>query len=124
MLFERGRDIRLPAMSAPNFDVNDAPQRHRLDFRRINATALPVLPALLARWLPNGRKQGAEWVARNPTRADRRPGSFSVNLRTGRWSDLATGDRGGDVISLAAYLHGLRQSEAARKLAEMLGVAS
>ena len=43
----------------------------------------------------------------NPTRADRRPGSFSVNTRTGRWADFATGDRGGDVVSLAAYLHGL-----------------
>ena len=41
-------------------------------------------------------------------RSDRRPGSFSVNTRTGRWADFATGDRGGDVVSLAAYLHGLR----------------
>lgn len=93
-----------------------------LDFPRINAAALSALPSLLDRWLPGGRKQGAEWVARNPTRSDRRPGSFSVNTRTGRWADFATGDRGGDVISLAAYLHGLRQGEAARKLADMLGV--
>ena len=57
-------------------------------------------------------------------RSDRRPGSFSVNTRTGRWADFATGDRGGDVVSLAAYLHGLRQAEAARKLADMLGLAS
>ena len=48
--------------------------------------------------------------------------SFSVNMRTGRWADFATGDRGGDVVSLAAYLHGLRQGEAARKLADMLGL--
>jgi hypothetical protein len=94
------------------------------DFARVNAAALPVLPALLNRWLPDGRKLGAEWVAKNPTRSDRRHGSFSVNTRTGRWADFATGDRGGDVISLAAYLHGLRQAEAARKLADMLGLAS
>ena len=93
-----------------------------LDFSRINAAALSALPALLDRWLPDGRKLGAEWVARNPTRADRRRGSFSVNMRTGRWADFATGDRGGDVISLAAYLHGLRQGEAARKLSDMLGL--
>ena len=55
-------------------------------------------------------------------RSDRRPGSFSVNTRTGRWADFATGDRCGDVVSLAAYLHGLRQAEAARKLADMLGL--
>src|SRR5215203_2320581 len=99
-----------PAMIDVNSSPNDLLRQHRLDFQHINAAALPVLPALLARWLPDGRKQGAEWIARNPTRTDRRPGSFSVNLRTGRWADFATGERGGDVISLAAYLHGLRQA--------------
>jgi hypothetical protein len=55
-----------------------------------------------------------------PTRADRRPGSFKINLHTGRWADFATDQRGRDVISLAAHLHGLSQLEAARNLAEML----
>ena len=94
-----------------------------LDFGRVNAAALTVLPSLLDRWLPDGRKQGVEWVARNPNRSDRRPGSFSVNTRTGRWADFATGERGGDVVSLAAYLHGMGQADAARKLADMLGLA-
>ena len=94
-----------------------------LNFSRVNAAALTVLPSLLDRWLPDGRKQGVEWVARNPNRSDRRPGSFSVNTRNGRWADFATGERGGDVVSLAAYLHGLGQAEAARKLADMLGLA-
>jgi hypothetical protein len=94
-----------------------------IDFPSINTAAVRVLPALLARWLPDGRRQGQEWEARNPTRPDRHPGSFKVNLATGRWADFATGDRGGDVVSLAAYLHGLSQVEAARRLAAMLGVA-
>lgn len=93
-----------------------------VDFTRVNAAALGALPALLDRWLPDGRRQGAEWVARNPNRSDRRPGSFSVNTRTGRWADFATGDKGGDPVSLAAYLFGLRQAEAARRLADMLGL--
>ena len=93
-----------------------------VDFGRVNAAALAALPALLDRWLPDGRKQGGEWVARNPKRSDRRAGSFSVNLRTGRWADFATGDKGGDPVSLAAYLHVLTQAEAARRLADMLGV--
>ncbi|MCG6869541.1 MAG: hypothetical protein LJE91_12695 [Gammaproteobacteria bacterium] len=88
----------------------------------MDAYALAVLPALLARWLPDGRRQGNEWVARNPRRDDRRPGSFSVNVVTGRWADFANGDRGGDPISLAAYLHDISQSDAARKLTDMLGV--
>ena len=94
----------------------------QIDFASVNAAALAALPDLLGRWLPDGRRQGAEWVATNPTRADRRRGSFSVNMRTGRWADIATGDRGGDVVSLAAYLHRLNQGEAARKLAAMLGL--
>lgn len=93
-------------------------------FEAVNQAALAVFPSLLERWLPDGRKQGNEWVARNPRRSDRRPGSFSVNWRTGRWADFATGDKGGDPVSLAAYLHDLRQAEAARRLAEMLGVGA
>lgn len=90
-----------------------------LDFERINRAALA---ALLARWLPDGKSVGSEYVARNPRRADRRPGSFKVNIQTGRWADFATDDRGGDVVSLAAYLGGLSQVEAARGLARALGL--
>ena len=93
----------------------------RVDFPRINAAARARLPELLARWLPDGRMNGREYVARNPTRDDRRAGSFRVNLDTGKWADFATGDRGGDVVSLAAYLAGVSQSEAARQLTNMLG---
>ena len=43
------------------------------------------LHSLLAEWLPDGRIIGREWVALNPTRADRSPGSFRINLDTGLW---------------------------------------
>jgi hypothetical protein len=94
----------------------------QVGFETIKATGLRVLPELLTRWLPDGRVRGHEWVARNPRRVDTNPGSFSINLRSGKWADFATGDRGGDVISLAAYLHGLSQIDAARQLAHMLGL--
>ncbi len=93
----------------------------QLDFKAINAAALSALPALLGRWLPDGALRGHEYIARNPRRADRQAGSFSINMRTGKWADFASGDSGGDVISLAAYLSGKTQSEAARDLAGMLG---
>ena len=99
-----------------------APENRRLDFEGINRTALSVLPGLLQRWLPDGKRHGREYFARNPNRSDRAPGSFAVNIVTGKWSDFATGDRGGDVVSLAAYLHGLSQAEAAQRLAAMLGI--
>lgn len=94
------------------------------DFARINAAALAAFPALLDRWLPGGRRIGREYVVLNPKRADQRPGSFSINVNTGRWSDFATfGARGGDPVSLAAYLFDLSQVEAARRVAGMLGIS-
>lgn len=94
----------------------------RIDFARINRVALAALPALAARWLPEGCRQGREWIARNPRRLDRKPGSFKVNLLTGRWCDFALGASasGGDPISLAAYLAAVSQAEAARAIARML----
>ena len=93
-----------------------------LDFEAVNAAALAALPSLLRRWLPDGKRHGREYLACNPSRPDRAPGSFAINVITGRWADFAMGDRGGDVVSLAAYLFHLPQGEAARRLADMLGV--
>ena len=95
-----------------------------VDFAAVNRAALGRLPDILARWLPGGRIEGREYVVKNPKRHDQRPGSFKVNLATGRWADFATGDKGGDPISLAAYLAGASQVEAARRLALMLGLAA
>ena len=42
---------------------------------------------------------------------------------SGKWADFALADaRGGDVVSLAAYLGNIRQVEAAERLAVMLGI--
>jgi len=97
-------------------------RKSRLDFATVNRAALACLPALLARWLPDGRTVGVEYVARNPRRADQHAGSFKINTRTGRWADFATGDCGGDPVSLAAYLGGISQAESGRKLARLLGL--
>ena len=97
-------------------------RRPFVDFGAINRAALPYLPDLCARWLPEGRRRGHEYVACNPRRADNRPGSFSINLNTGRWADFAVGARGGDAVSLAAYVSGLDQVDAAIRLADMRGV--
>src|SRR5215217_8835620 len=91
-------------------------------FAQVRQAAQSALPVLLGRWLPDGQREGNEWVARNPKRDDGSPGSFKANLRTGRWADFATRDKGGDAISLFAYLRGLSQTEAARLLARELGM--
>jgi hypothetical protein len=93
-----------------------------INFATVNRLALAHLPTLLRRWLPDGRLEGCEYTSRNPTRTDHRPGSFRINVATGRWADFATGDKGGDVVSLAAYLGGIGQADAARRLADILGM--
>lgn len=99
-----------------------APKLPPVDFPRIAGAALAAADAVLAHWLPDGRRHGAEWIARNPTRDDRRPGSFTINRHTGAWMDGATGERGGDLVALVAYLERTKQPEAARRLAEFLGI--
>ena len=96
--------------------------RRSIAFRRIAESALLHSDVLVRRWLPDGRREGTEWVARNPRRDDRRLGSFKVNLRTGAWGDFATGDCGGDLISLSAFVFNIKQSEAALKIAAAVAV--
>jgi hypothetical protein len=95
--------------------------REFLDFRAINSAGLANSHWVLPRLLPDGKRLGNEWVARNPTRADKNLGSFRINLRSGRWADFATGDRGGDLISLVAYIQQVPQVTAAHMLEAVLG---
>ena len=96
--------------------------RRPLDFESINRAAVTRSLDILQRWLPGGRVEGAEYVALNPHRSDKSMGSFKINWKTGRWADWSSGDSGGDLIALAAYLHRISQYEAAQRMAEMLGI--
>ncbi len=93
-----------------------------IDFDAVNRAALPLLLAILMRLVPGGKTASGEYIVRNPRRTDRHAGSFRVNVRSGRWADFATGDAGGDVVSLVAYVEGVSQGEAVRLLAQMLGL--
>lgn len=86
------------------------------DFETLAKDLLRNAASLLNQWLPDGKATGFEYKALNPLRADNRIGSFSVNTVTGAWADFATGDKGGDLISLYAYLNGFSQTEAANRL--------
>ena len=93
-----------------------------IDFGRLRADLQPHIGRVVRQLLPGGRLESQEWTARNPTRADRHAGSFRINIQTGRWADFATGDKGGDVIALCAYLEGTSQIDAARRLIQMTGL--
>ena len=96
----------------------------RVDFARIADAALANADTIVSRWCPDGKRVGAEWIARNPRRHDNRLGSFKINLNTGAWADFSESSRGGDFISLAAYLFGTSQKEAAINIAKMLGLST
>lgn len=93
-----------------------------LDFQRIARVALGQIDSLLLRWLPGGKFESGEYKVLNPTRSDSKIGSFSINRITGAWADFATGDKGGDLISLYAYIFDLDQAAAARELADIVGI--
>jgi len=95
-----------------------------LPFAAIATAALARAESLLPEWLPGGRREGPEWKALNPMRADAKIGSFSVNVINGHWADFASDDRGGDLVSLYAYLfHAGDQGKAAVELAKRFGIA-
>src|SRR5215469_11566199 len=112
-----------------NHDSNrsvNAQHDRSIDFKGIAAAALASAKSLLSEWLPGGRFEGREYVALNPTRSDRALGSFKINWQTGEWSDFAdpSAAKGGDLISLFAYINSLDQGQAARQIAERLDVST
>lgn len=94
-----------------------------INFNRINDAILASFASYLSAWLPGGKTSNNEYKALNPTRADNKSGSFSISIKTGKWADFASGDRGGDPVSLYAYLfHSGDQGAAARALASQLNL--
>jgi len=94
-----------------------------IDFKAIADAALVSADSLIKSWLPLGHKSGFEWKSVNPTRSDNNEGSFSVNMANGKWGDFASDDKGGDLVSLCAYLfHGGDQLAGVRDVASQLGI--
>jgi putative DNA primase/helicase len=98
---------------------------NKVDFKQIASAALDSIDRLLNSWLPNGKREGHEFKALNPNRADQKVGSFSINLTNGRWADFADSDnaaKGGDLISLYGYINNLEPLEAAIEVASQVGI--
>lgn len=93
--------------------------------RKVAAAALDRFDdTMQALGLDGGKRQGKEYLPLNPNRADNTPGSFSISMQSGAWMDGATGDKGGDLVSLAAYVWNVKQAEAGRRLAAQYGIAA
>ncbi|MCP5245953.1 MAG: DUF927 domain-containing protein [Burkholderiales bacterium] len=92
------------------------------NIKMIAARSLSGINSILAHWLPNGKREGDEYKPLNPKRSDNSTGSFSINTRSGQWADFADGAKGNDLVSLVAYLDGLTQSDAAKRVANFLNI--
>lgn len=69
---------------------------------------------MLFDWLPGGRVVGNEFECGNLSGVAGR--SLRVNLRSGKWADFSSNEKGGDLISLYAAIKGISQIEAYRQL--------
>jgi len=95
----------------------------RLPFAEVNRAALAGLARVLDWAGVQWQQHGHELQMLNPLRSnDDGFGSFSINANTGVWADFASGDKGGDVVSLVAYLKDYGQGEACKDLARLFGV--
>ena len=94
----------------------------KLDFKKIEAALLASSHAYLGHLLPGGELQGHEYTVRNPTRADAGPGSFKINVNTGKWADFASGQSGRGLLDLAALISGAPLVVAAREAAAWAGI--
>jgi hypothetical protein len=89
------------------------------DWSEFNQLVKENILAIVKHLAPGGKVIGKEYVARNPTRADKRAGSFKICIsgpKAGIWSDFATGAKGGGLVSLVACLKSLSRRDAVRWL--------
>ena len=94
---------------------------NKIDFTQVKNYLKGREEVILRRLLPTGKKAGNEYVALNPKRSDAHLGSFRINTTTWKWADFATGDKGGDIISLYAYIKSVNQLTAAKELLRLIG---
>jgi putative DNA primase/helicase len=73
--------------------------------------------------MAGGKDQVREYLALNPKRSDSKLGSLSVNRDSGAGSDFATGETWGDLVAMTAWRFDCSQTDAAERLADLLGIA-
>ena len=95
-----------------------------IDFAGLAHALLQRADTLVPGWLPGGSMRGHEYVCADL--GGGKGGSLSVNLNSGVWADFGGDDRdrGGDLISLYAAIHGMDQGAAARELMQSVGMRS
>jgi putative DNA primase/helicase len=91
-----------------------------IKFRELAEALLARADRLVPDWLPGGHRSGPEWVCAGLSGG--KGSSCSVNLITGQWADFSSDEKGGDLISLYAAMHGLEMGKAAVQVARDEGL--
>lgn len=91
-----------------------------IKYLALSAALLDRINQLVPAWLAGGKKEGKEYKCGSLSGG--KGGSCSVNMVSGMWSDFATGEKGGDLISLFAAINGLDQGLAAVQVARDEGL--
>lgn len=110
-------DIRTPGVEPP---VQHRAPLPPIRFAELARALLDQAGTLLPQWLPDGAQRGHEYVCAGLSGG--RGTSCSVNVNTGQWADFATGEQGGDLLSLYAAIEGLTMGKAALQVARELGL--
>lgn len=96
-----------------------------VDFKQVNSRIGSDALSYLNDWIGKGNTgdgaHGKYFYCKNPVR-DEKNESLTVWLSEGNWKDHASGDSGGDFVSLYAYLKQMSQLEAGQTLSASLGL--
>lgn len=106
-------------MQSPNSGTGRG-QLPPIRFEALADALLARAESLVSAWLPGGVKRGHEYVCASLFGGTGT--SCSVNLSTGQWADFGTDQKGGDLISLYAEIHGLSMGKAAVQVARDEGL--
>lgn len=91
-----------------------------IQFKALSDALLARAEYYVSQWLPGGHIKGHEYVCGSLSGGE--GSSCSINLKTGEWGDFATDEKGGDLLSLYAAIHGLSQAKAAISVARDEGL--
>jgi hypothetical protein len=91
-----------------------------IKFNELAEALLSRIDTLVPAWLPGGVTRGHEYVCGSLQGGS--GASCSINLTTGQWADFATDEKGSDLISLYASMHGLTMGKAALQVARDEGL--
>lgn len=104
-----------------------AAANHLLDVSELARMLDARADSLVRELLPDGRRQGHEWVARCPWHAHKNLGSFSVHIggaKSGVWKEFGAGDSGDSLDLVALTLFGGDKKRAITWAKRWLGLES